>query len=87
MALDKYVCTCGKLVTVQENGNMANTENSTKQLKLDIPTALHRRLKLAAAERGVTMKSVVISHLERWTGQAQDGRKRGVVSPRPDIST
>ena len=66
---------------------IVQTQTSTKQLKLDIPTALHKRLKLAAAERGVTMKSVVISHLERWTGQAQDGRKRGVVSPRPDIST
>lgn len=72
---------------VEEEEKEETRHTDTKQLKLDIPSTLHRRFKLTATERNVTMQSVVVELLERWTGQAQDGRRRGVASPRPDIST
>ncbi len=40
--------------------------SSTEQRKLvlDLPTALHKRLKQAALDRGVTMRALVIEWLE-----------------------
>jgi predicted HicB family RNase H-like nuclease len=43
----------------------ASTEGTTKTLYYAIPSELHRRLKMAAARRGCTIKALLIEAVER----------------------
>ena len=46
-----------------------STEGTTKTLYYAIPSELHRRLKMAAARRGCTIKALLIEVLERLVAE------------------
>jgi predicted HicB family RNase H-like nuclease len=45
---------------------MPDAEPELKQLQVPIPEELHKRCKVVAAERGESMREVVIHALEAW---------------------
>jgi hypothetical protein len=45
-------------------------EESVSRLTLDLPADLHRRLKVLAAERGVSMRSLLLTLVERVVCEA-----------------
>ena len=51
------------------------------RLHIELPDTLHRRAKVAAAQRGVTLKAFVIEALERQVDEqdAEDTSARGTT--------
>jgi hypothetical protein len=45
------------------------TTGTTVGVNIALPAELHRRLKVRAAERGLTVKAAVIEALDAWAGQ------------------
>lgn len=49
--------------------NATSTPEKDVGMNVDLPESLHRRIKVAAATEGTTMKAVIIAAIEAWLGR------------------
>ena len=69
-------------VTLQKGARMPTMPRDKKRLNVDIPAQLHRRLKMKAAEEGVSLQQLVIHVLEGLLQQPWSMPQPGISNGR-----